>query len=58
MNALSAGAALGYAGEDQLNIGPLPRSLAGQGNVTIFVLADGQPANTVDLTIQRTGQDS
>jgi uncharacterized protein (TIGR03437 family) len=49
---LFAGAAPGYAGEDQVNIGPLPRELAGLGNVNIVLTADGQAANTVNMTIQ------
>ena len=49
---LFAGAAPGYAGEDQVNIGPLPRALAGLGNVNIVLTADGQAANTVNVTIQ------
>jgi uncharacterized protein (TIGR03437 family) len=46
------GAAPGYAGEDQVNIGPLPRSLAGQGVVSIVLTASGQAANTVNIDIQ------
>ncbi|HTT61525.1 MAG TPA: SBBP repeat-containing protein [Bryobacteraceae bacterium] len=49
---LYAGAAPGYAGEDQVNIGPIPQALAGQGSVNIILTADGQPANTVTVTIQ------
>jgi uncharacterized protein (TIGR03437 family) len=49
---LFAGPAPGFAGEDQVNIGPLPQSLAGMGNVNIVLTAGGQPANTVNLTIQ------
>jgi uncharacterized protein (TIGR03437 family) len=49
---LSSGAAPGFAGEDQVNIGPLPRSLAGQGIVNIVLTADGQAANTVNVDIQ------
>jgi uncharacterized protein (TIGR03437 family) len=49
---LFAGAAPGYAGEDQVNIGPLPQSLAGKGSVNIVVTADGQAANAVNVTIQ------
>jgi uncharacterized protein (TIGR03437 family) len=49
---LFAGAAPGFAGEDQVNIGPLPRALAGKGNVSIVVTADGQAANAVNVTIQ------
>lgn len=49
---LYAGPAPGYAGEDQVNIGPMPPSLAGKGSVNILVTADGQAANTVNVTIQ------
>ena len=42
----------GYAGEDQVNIGPLPQSLAGLGSVDILLTADGQAANIVNVTIQ------
>ena len=42
----------GYAGEDQVNIGPLPVSLAGKGNVNILLTADGQAANTVNVSIK------
>jgi uncharacterized protein (TIGR03437 family) len=49
---LFSGAAPLYAGEDQVNIGPLPRSLAGAGSVNIVLTADGQTANTVNVTIQ------
>jgi uncharacterized protein (TIGR03437 family) len=49
---LYSGAAPGYAGEDQVNIGPLPQSLAGAGSVNIVLSANGQPANTVNVTIQ------
>ena len=49
---LFVGAAPGYAGEDQVNIGPLPQSLAGKGSVNILLTADGQVANIVNVTIQ------
>jgi uncharacterized protein (TIGR03437 family) len=49
---LYAGAAPGFVGEDQVNIGPLPESLAGQGSVDILLTADGQAANTVNVTMQ------
>jgi len=49
---LYSGAAPGFAGEDQVNVGPLPRSLTGQGSVNILLIADGQAANTVNVTIQ------
>jgi uncharacterized protein (TIGR03437 family) len=46
------GPAPGNVGEDQVNIGPLPTSLAGQGNVNIVLTADTMTANTVNVTIQ------
>jgi len=49
---LFAGAAPGYAGEDQINIGPLPPALAGRGAVNIVVIADGKAANIVNVTIK------
>jgi len=49
---LYSGAAPGFAGLDQVNIGPLPQSLAGAGSVGIVVMADTQAANTVNVTIQ------
>jgi uncharacterized protein (TIGR03437 family) len=49
---LYSAAAPGFAGEDQVNIGPLPQSLAGQGSVNILLTADGEAANTVNVTIQ------
>jgi uncharacterized protein (TIGR03437 family) len=44
------GAQGGYEGLDQVNIGPLPGSLHGQVNIALT--ADGQAANTVNLSIQ------
>jgi len=49
---LYAGAAPGFAGEDQVNIGPLPQSLAGAGSINIVLKAGGLAANTVNVTIQ------
>src|SRR5271157_875836 len=49
---LYSGSAPLYAGEDQVNIGPLPRTLAGKGSVNIILVADGQMANPVTVTIQ------
>ncbi len=46
------GPAPGFAGEDQVNIGPLPRSLTGEGTVSIVLTAEGQAANTVNVDIQ------
>jgi uncharacterized protein (TIGR03437 family) len=46
------GAQRTYAGLDQVNIGPLPPSLAGRGRVNIVLTADGQTANPVEVYIQ------
>lgn len=42
----------GLVGLDQLNIGPLPRSLAGRGLVDMVITVDGRPANTMQLNIR------
>jgi len=47
---LEAGADL--VGVEQVNIGPLPRSLAGTGPVNIILNADGQTANPVQVAIR------
>lgn len=47
-----AGAAPGLAGVDQLNLGPLPHSLAGRGTISTVVTVDGKQANTVQLAIK------
>jgi uncharacterized protein (TIGR03437 family) len=49
---LFAGAQGTYVGEDQINLGPLPRSLAGLGKATITLLADGVAANATNLTFK------
>lgn len=41
-----------YAGLDQVNIGPLPRSLAGKGEAAVVVAAGRFKSNTVSVTIQ------
>jgi uncharacterized protein (TIGR03437 family) len=41
-----------YAGLDQVNVGPLPRSLVGRGNVEVLVVVDGKAANSVTAEIQ------
>lgn len=46
------GPAPGYEGLDQVNIGPLPSSLAGRGSVDIILTANDQPANTVSVTFK------
>ena len=40
------------AGLDQVNIGPLPRSLMGRGRVNIVLTADGETANPVQVVIE------
>ena len=52
MPVVGAAATSQFAREDQVNIGPLPQSLAGKGSVNILLTADGQAANTVNVTIQ------
>jgi uncharacterized protein (TIGR03437 family) len=42
----------GYAGEDQVNIGPLPQSLVGKGQVQILLTIDGVAANVTNVSIQ------
>lgn len=41
-----------FAGEDQVNVGPIPRSLAGSGSVAVVLTADGHIANSVSVTIK------
>jgi uncharacterized protein (TIGR03437 family) len=41
-----------YAGMDQVNIGPLPRSLAGKGAANLALTVDGKTANAVGLNIR------
>ena len=40
-----------FAGLDQVNAGPLPATLLGAGTVDVVVKIDGQPANSVTVTI-------
>jgi uncharacterized protein (TIGR03437 family) len=47
-----AGAQGQYAGEDQVNIGPLPRDLAGKGSVPLVLTAGGKTANATNVTIR------
>jgi uncharacterized protein (TIGR03437 family) len=44
-----AGAQTTYQGLDQINVGPLPASLAGSGNVTVALTVDGIAANAVTV---------
>jgi uncharacterized protein (TIGR03437 family) len=47
-----AGAQGQFIGLDQVNVGPLPRTLAGAGTATIVLTVDGFPANTVTVQIE------
>ena len=47
-----AGAQGTLAGLDQINIGPLPQSLAGQSSVNLVITVDNVTANTVTLSFQ------
>ena len=48
---LYAGAVAAYAGLDQVNIS-IPRSLAGAGDVRVYLVADGAMSNAVGLKVQ------
>ena len=41
-----------FSGLDQVNIGPLPRSLTGAGEVDVIVTADGTASNAVTVAIK------
>jgi uncharacterized protein (TIGR03437 family) len=41
-----------YEGIDQVNVGPLPASLAGTGQVNIVLTADGMQSNAITVVIQ------
>ncbi|MBS1789332.1 MAG: pre-peptidase C-terminal domain-containing protein [Acidobacteria bacterium] len=47
-----AGAQGDFVGLDQINVGPLPRSLAGRGEIDVVVTIDGKTANTVKINIK------
>ncbi|HMV85973.1 MAG TPA: BACON domain-containing carbohydrate-binding protein [Blastocatellia bacterium] len=49
---LYASVAPGFVGLDQLNAGPLPRSLAGRGLVDVVLTVDGKVANTLQVSIK------
>ena len=49
---LFAGVQGGFAGLDQVNIGPLPQSLAGAGEVEVVVTAAGITSNTVTIVME------
>ena len=41
-----------FAGLDQVNIGPLPRTLAGKGDSSIVLKVDGKTSNAVIVNIR------
>ena len=41
-----------FVGLDQVNLGPLPRSLSGRGEVPVVLTADSIPSNAVTITFQ------
>ena len=43
---------IGIAASTQLNVGPLPMSLAGKGTSNVVLTVDGMTANTVTVSIQ------
>jgi len=49
---LGAAAQSQYAGVDQVNIGPLPRSLSGKGVANLVLTVDGKIANPVTVSIR------
>ena len=49
---LYAGIAPGYTGLDQVNVGPLARSLMGRGEVDIVMTVDGKRANLVKVSFK------
>ncbi len=51
-NVLSVGPAPGLVGVDQINVGPISRSLIGSGVRNVVLTAEGKTANTVTVTIQ------
>ncbi len=49
---LYAGAQSQYPGLDQVNLGPLPQTLAGKGEVDLILTVDGVPANVGRVAFQ------
>jgi uncharacterized protein (TIGR03437 family) len=49
---LYSGAQPQLAGVDQVNVGPVPRSLGGRGRANIIMTTDGQTANPVQVVIK------
>jgi hypothetical protein len=50
--ALYAGATPGFAGLDQIHLGPIPRSLIGHGEIEVTVMAEGRALNPVRINIR------
>jgi uncharacterized protein (TIGR03437 family) len=49
---LYAGLSPDFAGLDQCNVGPIPRSLIGRGGVNIVVTVESKVANTVQAYVK------
>ena len=49
---LGAAAQSQFPGLDQVNVGPLPRTLAGKGELSLVLKVDGRTANTVTVNIK------
>jgi uncharacterized protein (TIGR03437 family) len=49
---LGIAAAPGFVGLDQINVGPIPRSLIGRGTVDVVLTVGAKTANTVTINIQ------
>ena len=47
-----AGGQPNFAGLDQVNIGPLPNTLAGKGTVNLVLTVESQTANTVTVAFK------
>ncbi len=52
MPVLYAGPQGQLEGLDQINVGPLPRTLQGSGEVTVTLAVDGQPANVTTVSFR------
>jgi uncharacterized protein (TIGR03437 family) len=52
VESLFAGAQGDFVGLDQANVGPLPRSLAGRGEVDLAFRVDGKPGNLVRISFK------
>jgi len=52
VESLFAGAQGDFVGLDQANIGPLPRSLAGRGEVDLVFRVDSKPGNIVRISVK------